>query len=139
MISLACMCVRVCLLVCLLPCLSTLCRCIEKNIIINKAYTCLGRFMFKLVKYAIITNLVLSLLYVLSSLYLWDVVNRWLGGGSGSMWSAFYITLYPLSENWHMVPIVPVVNVPFWLFWVTIAINMYFIIKLQKSSKEVTS
>ena len=94
--------------------------------------------MFKLVKYAIITNLVLSLLYVFSNLYLWNEVNNWLGGGSGSMWSAFQITLYPLSENWHMVPITPIPNVPFWLFWVTIAINMYFMIRLQ-SSKEDTS
>jgi hypothetical protein len=91
--------------------------------------------MSKLVKYAILTNLVLGLLYVFSSLYLWDRVNSWLGGGSGSMWSAFQVILYPLSENWHMVPIIPIANVPFWLFWVTIAINVYFIIKLQ-SSKE---
>jgi hypothetical protein len=94
--------------------------------------------MSKLVKYAIITNVVLGLLYVFSSLYLWDRVNSWLGGGSGSMWSAFQITLYPLSENWHMVPITPIPNFPFWLFWVTIAINIYFIIKLQ-SSKEAKS
>jgi hypothetical protein len=33
--------------------------------------------MFKLVKYAIITNLVSGLLYVFSSLYLWDRVNSW--------------------------------------------------------------
>jgi hypothetical protein len=91
--------------------------------------------MSKLVKYAIITNVVLGLLYVFSSLYLWDRVNSWLGGGSGSMWSAFQITL---SENWHMVPITPIPNFPFWLFWVTIAINIYFIIKLQ-SSKEAKS
>ncbi len=88
------------------------------------------------VKYAIVTNVVLSLLYVFQSLSLWDRVNSWLGGGSGSMWSAFYITEYPLSENWHMVPIIPIANFPFWLFWVTIAINMYFIIKLQSSKED---
>jgi hypothetical protein len=110
----------------------------RKNITINKTYTDLGRLMFKLVKYAIITNVVLSLLYVFSSLYLWDRVNSWLGGGSGSMWSPFQITLYPLSENWHMVPIIPLANFPFWIFWVTIAINMYFIIKLW-SDKEAKS
>jgi hypothetical protein len=37
--------------------------------------------MFKLVKYAIITNLVSGLLYVFSSLYLWDRVNSWVGLG----------------------------------------------------------
>ena len=110
----------------------------EKIITINEAYIDLGRPMSKLVKYAIITNGVLSLLFVFSNLYLWNEVNNWLGGGSGSMWSAFQITLYPLSENWHMVPITPVANVPFWLFWVTIAINMYFMIRLQRS-KEDTS
>jgi hypothetical protein len=94
--------------------------------------------MFKLVKYAIVTDVVLGLLYVFSSLYLWDMVNSWLGNGSGSMWSAFQITLYPFSENWHMVPIIPVINIPFWLFWVTIAINMYFMIKLR-SGKDAES
>jgi len=93
--------------------------------------------MSKLVKYAIITNVVLSLLFVFSNLYVWYTVNRWLSGGSGSLWSAFQITLYPISEN-AMSPIIPVDNFPFWLFWVTIAINMYFIIRLQ-SSKEDTS
>jgi hypothetical protein len=111
--------------------------CKQKNKFINEAYSDLGRSMFKLVKYAIVTNVVLSLLFVFSNLYVWNKVNNWLGGGSGSLWSAFQITLYPISEN-VMSPIIPVNNFPFWLFWVTIAINMYFIIKLQ-NSKEAKS
>jgi len=94
--------------------------------------------MLKLVKYEmIVTNVVLGLLFVCSNLYVWNRVNTSLDAGMGSQWSAFQITLYPISMN-AMSPAVPVNNFPFWLFWVTIAINMYFIIRLQ-NSKEAKS
>ena len=89
--------------------------------------------MSKLVRNAIIFNVILSLLYAFLSLNLWNSINGRLNDGYGSQWSAWQIGVIPLS-NKHIVPVFDV-NIPFWLFWAMLSVNLYFIIRLQRSKE----
>lgn len=90
--------------------------------------------MLKPVKYAIVTNIALSLLYVLSSYFLWIDVNQWIKWNIASVWSPILITAYriPVAPTVQM-PVGPAYNVPFMLFWVMLAANLYFMLKIAKS------
>jgi hypothetical protein len=82
-------------------------------------------------KYAIVTNIALSLLYVLSSYFLWIDVNQWTKSNIASVWSPFLIYRIPVAPTVQM-PVGPAYNVPFMLFWVMLAVNLYFILKIAK-------
>jgi hypothetical protein len=95
--------------------------------------------MSKLVRNAIIFNAILGLLYVYFSFSLWNTINGRLKDGYGSEWSAWQIGVIPLSND-HIVPVFDL-NIPFWIFWVIVACNIYFIIRLQrrKETKQTPS
>ena len=89
--------------------------------------------MRKLVIYAIIVNIVLGLFYLYSNVFVWNYFNQWDGTGYRIVWSPIFITPHTISEmglpsGLHSLP-----NVPFFLFWVILAINLFFIIKLGGS------
>jgi hypothetical protein len=89
--------------------------------------------MRQTVKYAIGTNIVLCLLYVLSSYFLWIDVNQWTKWNIASVWSPFLITAYriPNAPTVEM-PVGPAYNVPFMLFLVMLGANLYFILKIAQ-------
>ncbi|MGD6807043.1 MAG: hypothetical protein ACQCN4_08805 [Candidatus Bathyarchaeia archaeon] len=90
--------------------------------------------MLRIVKYAIVTNIALSLLYFLSSLFLWTDINQWTAWNIASVWSPILITAYRIPEAPTVqMPIGPAYNIPFMLFCVMFAVNLYFILKIAKS------
>jgi hypothetical protein len=95
--------------------------------------------MLKLVKYAVVANIVLSLLYVVSSYVIWMDLNQWRNWNIASNWSPILITPYRIPDTPTVqMPVFPLLNFPFILFWVILAVNLYFIVKLQKSKETKT-
>jgi hypothetical protein len=98
--------------------------------------------MLKIVKYEIITNIALSLLYVISSYLIWTDVSQWSKWNTASIWSPLLITAYHIPNTPQVqMPVGPAWNLPFILFWVMLAVNLFFIVKLQKSkqTKQISS
>jgi hypothetical protein len=87
----------------------------------------------------IIVNAVLVLLFVASNYVVWDMVNSNPHLGHTSM-NAFNIVVSSWGdvvegtvERIDGMSILP--NLPFWLFFVAVALNLYFIYKLSRASK----
>ncbi len=97
--------------------------------------------MHKIAKYAIVTNLILALLFVAFNYVIWDDVQSTRHLVQLVSFSPLLIFIQPLGalDNWQIQPIglakVPMVNFPFWIFFVAIAVNLYFIIRLQRSKE----
>jgi hypothetical protein len=90
--------------------------------------------MLKLVKIAIVTNIALSLLFVLSNYFIWTNLNQWTRWNIASIWSPILIEAYRIPDmSTVQMPVGPLWNVPFLLFWIMLAVNLYFILKLQRS------
>ncbi len=96
--------------------------------------------MIKIVKYAIIVNIILGLVFVYSNLSLWSQIN----GNSTSLiisssWNPFTVSAMHYSYLNGVFSAVQTIffyyNIPFWLFFVAIAVNLYFIVKLGKRNK----
>jgi hypothetical protein len=102
--------------------------------------------MLKIAKIAIICNFMLSLLYVISDYVLWSIIGgeSWSYYGAVASWSPLYVTpVYPMITgsrpyNFSFSTPVPLLNIPFLLFLVMFATNLYFIIKISKESKRQT-
>jgi hypothetical protein len=92
--------------------------------------------MYKQLKLMIFVNALLGLLYAFFSFSLWDDVNRLFNLGYGTQWSVLKVTAFPIAESIHMVPVQQMNNIPFWIFWIMFAANLYFIIKLERSKEE---
>jgi hypothetical protein len=87
-------------------------------------------------KLMLIINIFLSFLYAYSSLGLWYTVNQWSNWYIASNWSPIFITpRFVPSLPMVQTPIPRLWNSPFILFWVILAVNLYFIIKLQGSKE----
>ena len=89
--------------------------------------------MYKQLKPMILVNSLLGLLYAFFSFSLWEDVNRLFNIGYGTQWSALKVTAFPIAESIHMVPVQQMSNIPFWIFWIMLAANLYFIIKLERN------
>jgi hypothetical protein len=78
-------------------------------------------------------NALLGLLYVVSSYWIWAEVEKWFKWSIASNWTPFLIYPYrnPDLPQLQMV-IPPLLNFPFILFCVILAVNLYFIIRLQR-------
>jgi hypothetical protein len=96
--------------------------------------------MLKIAKNAIIINMILSLFYVISDYVLWSIIGgeSWSYYGAVASWSPLYMTpIYPIIKGSRaydpslLIP-VPLLNIPFILFFVMFATNLYFIIKISK-------
>jgi len=83
-------------------------------------------------KLVILVDVLLGLLYAFFSFSLWEDVNRLFNVGYGTQWSALKVTAFPIAESIHMVPIQQMNNIPFWIFWIMLAANLGFIIKLER-------
>lgn len=83
-------------------------------------------------KLMILVNVVLGLLYVVSTFVLWRGIGEWVSDGDAS-WSPLYIT--PLQGMYFMGPPirVPLLNIPLLLFMVMFAVNLFFIIRLGRN------
>jgi len=93
-------------------------------------------------KLMILVNVVLGFLYVVSDYALWNIVGgtSWRFYGAVASWSPLYVTptYYPPIQQRPYIPNampVPLLNIPFLLFWVMFAVNLYFIIKLGRSKE----
>ena len=96
--------------------------------------------MHKLGKIAVVTNILLALLFVYSNFSLWSFVNAEYPYLIASHWSPLGISAphYVITDgSFAMVQTVFLYfNFPFWLFFISIAVNLYFILKLSKEAKK---
>jgi hypothetical protein len=86
----------------------------------------------------IAVNVVLALLYVISSYALWSSINEW-GNVVKVNWSPLYVTPIPAGSIAYYVGSTPptqLLNIPFLLFWVMFATNLFFIIRLYRSKEK---
>jgi hypothetical protein len=95
--------------------------------------------MKKLVKYSIIANIFLGLLFVYANYALWDSVNAEYPYLIASHWSPLGIVAphYILNDN--TIAMVQTAflywNTPFWIFFLLMAVNLYFVIKLARTKE----
>jgi hypothetical protein len=90
----------------------------------------------------ILANVLLGAVYLLLSFNLWNIVNNWLNYGVGSEWSPLIIH-YAIIKLPQPYPSLPTVrdqyNSPFILFFITLVVNIYFIIRLGRSKETKTN
>ena len=92
--------------------------------------------MLRIAKYAIVINIFLSLLFVMSSYFIWTEVNQWSAWNVASKWSPILITAYHIPDTPQVqMPMGPLWNFPFILFWVILVVNLYYIVTLQRSKE----
>ena len=94
--------------------------------------------MQKITRNVIVINILLVLLYVLSSYFLWSSVNWWSTYDIKADWSPILVTpIYPHLNPMPSFPmsIQPLPNIPFLSFWLILAVNLYFINKLSRETK----
>ncbi len=93
--------------------------------------------MLKLVKYAIIVNLFLGILFIYANFTLWSLVNAEYPYLIASHWSPLGIVAphYILNDNSIAMVQTDFLywNTPFWIFFLLLAVNLIFIAKLAKS------
>jgi hypothetical protein len=91
--------------------------------------------MHKIAKMAIVTNLIIALLFIGFNYIVWDDVQSTSHLVQLVNFTPLLIFIQPLGalDNWQIHPIslakVPMFNFPFWLFF---AANLFFIYKLSK-------
>jgi len=89
-------------------------------------------------KYAIAVNLLLALVFVYSNFSIWDLVNAEYPYLIASHWSPLGISAphYVITDG--SIAIVQTVflyfNTPFWIFWVLLAVNLFFILMISKEA-----
>ena len=87
-------------------------------------------------KIVIFVNVLLSLLFVVSNCSIWVEVKQWSLWNIASVWSPIYITPYRIPNTPQVqMPILPLWNIPFALFWVAMAVNLYFVVRLLRTKK----
>jgi hypothetical protein len=87
-------------------------------------------------KHVISANILLGVFFAVSSYYLWAEVNQWSKWNTASVWSPLLITAHRIPGTPQVqMPVGPAWNLPFILFWVMLAANLYFIVKFQKSKQ----
>src|SRR4030042_6037796 len=79
----------------------------------------------------VLIDALLGLLFVYSSFSLWDHLNLWVDMGYGeAIWSPLVITVDTGMLFRYEIP-----NSPFILFWVVLAVNLFFIIMLGRNKE----
>ncbi len=96
--------------------------------------------MHKIIKYAIITNLLLAVLFVYSNLTLWELVNSEYPYLISSHWSPSGIGAPHYIINNDSFSIVQTIymyfNTPFWIFWMLMIVNLYFRLRISTEANE---
>jgi hypothetical protein len=63
-------------------------------------------------------------------------VDNWSNWCIGTSWTPIFITANLNPNTFHPPGVYPnILNISFLLFWVILAVNLYFIISLQKSKE----
>ncbi len=98
--------------------------------------------MQKIVKYTIIINIALSLLFAYFNYVIWNLFNGNNIAHSSiitSGWNPFFISVmfhsYSNGNFDTMQTVFSYINTPFLLFWILMAVNMAVILKLQSVNK----
>ena len=95
--------------------------------------------MLKLVKYSIVTNIILGLLFIYTNYTIWNAVNgtdtiliisHWGPIGISASHYAYFNGSLSIGQAifWYL-------NTPFWLFWGLLIVNLFFILKLQRRNE----
>ena len=97
--------------------------------------------MHRQLKIMALANVLPSLFFVLANLVVWLGVESWLNTGSeglyvvtdvSPLWIQMDITQpLPVMSNAH----IDIPNYPFYVFWVAIAVNLFFVIRLGRSKE----
>ena len=83
----------------------------------------------------IAVNVVLALLYVVSSYALWSSINEWSNLNVKANWSPLYVTPIPIGSLSYFIAPTQLLNTPFLLFWVMFATNLSFVVWLYRSKE----
>ena len=89
--------------------------------------------MHKIAKYAIVVNVILSLLFVVSN-FAFAYFNK--PPDKIIMWSPLQLNLYDIQALMAGGLVVGVPNFSFYFFWASVAINLYFIVKLSREARQ---
>lgn len=99
--------------------------------------------MQRLVKYAIVMNIALSLLFIYSNYTIWDLFrgnNIAHSTITSSSWNPLTINVvfhsYSNGTFASVEGIFTYLNSPFLLFWVLMLANVFFLVKLQRSNNK---
>jgi len=100
--------------------------------------------MHKIAKYAIVFNIIIALIFVYSNFALWSLVNAEYPYLIYSHWSPLGISAphYVINNDGSIAQLQTVYsyfNSPFWIFWVLLAANLYFILKISREVKQTSN
>ena len=95
--------------------------------------------MLKIAKIAIVVNLTLASLFVYPNFSLWDSVNAEYPYLIVSHWTPFGISAphYVINNDGTTAIIQSIFfyfNTPFWIFWVLLIVNLYFVLRISKQA-----
>lgn len=86
----------------------------------------------------IVADALLGLLYVISNYAVWFNVNQWANSNIASNWSPLLVTPSNVANNAPVeITFSSLWNIPFTLFWVIVAINIFFIVKLRSKEPKI--
>jgi len=77
----------------------------------------------------ILVNVLLSLLYVISSYLFWQELNNWYDWNMQSTWTLFYVYPHRIPNMpTVLMPVPPMLNLPFIIFCIILAINCIMLV-----------
>jgi hypothetical protein len=91
--------------------------------------------LLKQLRIIIATNILLVLVYIWGNYIIWAEFSSYPTSERFVVYNAFSIIDSIAGTN----GITVITNFPFWLFFVAIAVNVYFIVRLQKSKFDTKS
>jgi hypothetical protein len=99
--------------------------------------------MHRIIKYAIVINIFLALLFVYTNFSLWSLVNAKYPYLIASHWSPLGISAphYAINADRSITVVQGIFsyfNSPFWIFWMLLIVNLYFIVELSKEVKKLS-
>jgi hypothetical protein len=95
--------------------------------------------MLKIAKIAIVVNLTLASLFVYSNFSLWNLVNAEYPYLIANHWTPLGISApHYVINNEGSIAVVQGIfwyfNYPFWIFWVLLVANLYFMMRISKQA-----
>ncbi len=77
----------------------------------------------------IFINLLLAVVYIFSSVHFWEEMNNWYDYSMQSTWTPFYVYPHRISSVSEIeMPVMPMLNLPFIIFLVTIITNSVLLV-----------
>ncbi len=81
-------------------------------------------------------NAFLGALYVISSYLIWFELDKWSRWNIASLWNPILVQPYHIPNTPQvLMPIFPLWNVPFILFVIMLAVNVFYLLKLHGSKQ----